>query len=902
LVIAFSSNATNLVASDVTGPLSDVFVRNRGSATTRLVTQSSSGEQGIGIHLRPALSPDGRLVIFESNAANLVPGDSNGAGDVFLHDLETGRTERVSLRSDGEQSQGQSSEHPAFGPDGRYIAFLSGATNLVAGDGNGQDDVFLHDRLTGITQRMSLGVSGPDNAVEPSIASEIPVHVSEGGRSVSFGHFQPLVAADTNVSSDTYLRLADPTSGTDLSGDNDVDETLLTIFDAASSGVTPLCPADRIAVDGTTAAFLRPEAGGDAPACPIGPDLNDDGDENDAVVHLWSGGTVENLHCAARGLSLSATHLAALVSEADEGGSVLNGDGLADDLVLHVRSVGGALPDKCDHPSWTNVGLAADRVVVSGSFVAFLVPEDAQGQDLNGDDDQTDHVLQLYDAALGQLVAFEDDAGTPVPAPAAEDLVIGSSLLAVRTREAAHFGNDLNGDGDIEDDVLQVIDLATGVLTNTGQAVRPCRLEACDPRLPYRVGADQITFLTLEADQNGDDLNDDGDADDIVVQTYNARHDEPTKAGTVVAAASEGVCTTTGEACADGECGSGACIVPPGVCLEDQSSVCGSFGGGIVIPCGSGEVCVTGTGSTIGTCHLPTFPCKEDAECGGGGAFCSETGQDVQRLAGPLAASADAPLVFTSAGLCIEDRLTACATAADCPTGEYCAEDGTCKIDHGSCATSAHCPATATCVRDLIIVGVADSDADSLGDPFDNCPEMENISQADFDGDGVGDACDELICGNGSIEPAEECDDGNDQSVDGCSSRCRVEFVWTLSGSALGGTIDIVIEGVGLQLVTTSGQTAVEVATALGALIDSNTTLQALGVGASVSGASVATEGEVTSSEVNDPGLNSPPQIPALGTRNLLLATALLVAVALLGSPVRAVRRRSGRGPTHTRQ
>src|SRR5439155_12609459 len=94
------------------------------------------------------------------------------------------------------------------------------------------------------------------------------------------------------------------------------------------------------------------------------------------------------------------------------------------------------------------------------------------------------------------------------------------TLVAFRTREAAQGGQDLNGDGDVADDVLNVYDAATHALIRTGQVVTPCRLEACDPRQPYRVFGSKVKFLTFEADQGGRDLNGDGNATELILQSF----------------------------------------------------------------------------------------------------------------------------------------------------------------------------------------------------------------------------------------------------------------------------------------------------------------------------------------------------------------------------------------------
>lgn len=108
----------------------------------------------------PAVSSDGRYVAFTSSASNLVPGDTNGADDVFVTDRQTDSTSRMSLNTDGLQADAASGE-ASFSADGRYVAFSSDATNLVSGDDNKSNDIFVHDRQTGATIRVSVGTGGP---------------------------------------------------------------------------------------------------------------------------------------------------------------------------------------------------------------------------------------------------------------------------------------------------------------------------------------------------------------------------------------------------------------------------------------------------------------------------------------------------------------------------------------------------------------------------------------------------------------------------------------------------------------------------------------------------------------------------------------------------------------------
>src|SRR5207253_921856 len=133
--VAFNSRSTNLVPGDTNGT-SDVFVHDRQTGTTERVSVDNTGNQGNGGSGVVAISADGRFVAFVSSATNLVPGDTNGVADVFVHDRQTRTTERVSI--DSAATQGTCDiTCPAISADGRFVAFVSTATNLVPGDTNG---------------------------------------------------------------------------------------------------------------------------------------------------------------------------------------------------------------------------------------------------------------------------------------------------------------------------------------------------------------------------------------------------------------------------------------------------------------------------------------------------------------------------------------------------------------------------------------------------------------------------------------------------------------------------------------------------------------------------------------------------------------------------------------------
>lgn len=198
--VGFSSSATNLVASDANGATPDALVRDRWSGMLELVSRSSSGAQANGASFVDGLSTDGRFVVFESDASNLVALDTNGRRDVFVHDRATGTTERVSVSGSGAQGN-DDSVLASISDDGRFVAFASFATNLVALDTNGWSDIFVRDRVTGTTTRVSVSSTGAQaNFVswEPSL--------SDDGRFVAFRSAAwNLVPGDTNASDDVFV-------------------------------------------------------------------------------------------------------------------------------------------------------------------------------------------------------------------------------------------------------------------------------------------------------------------------------------------------------------------------------------------------------------------------------------------------------------------------------------------------------------------------------------------------------------------------------------------------------------------------------------------------------------------------------------------------------------------------
>jgi Tol biopolymer transport system component len=198
--VVFASDATNLVKGDNNGKL-DIFVRDRVKKTTTLVSVSSTGAKGNKLSSTPTLSANGRYVAFMSEASNFVSGDTNGKSDIFVRDLQDKLTSRVSVASNGTQANLTSLLPPSISADGRYVAFMSNASNLVSGDSNNVADVFLHDRLKKLTTR----VSAATNSKQGNGSSRF-VSINADGRFVTFtSDATNLMLGDSNAKSDIFV-------------------------------------------------------------------------------------------------------------------------------------------------------------------------------------------------------------------------------------------------------------------------------------------------------------------------------------------------------------------------------------------------------------------------------------------------------------------------------------------------------------------------------------------------------------------------------------------------------------------------------------------------------------------------------------------------------------------------
>jgi len=254
----YSTYSSQPVSGDGNGD-DDIFLRDALTGTNRLISRSTAGVQGDARSLAPQISADGRYVVYESEATNLIAGDTNGSTDIFRFDTLLGRTERMSVSTSGVEGDSVSYEAAVsadgryvsftsvastFSPlevgtgnsdiylrdtllgtttlvsttmsgapdttstassisaDGRYVAFVSASANIVSGDTNGKQDVFVRDMLTGVTQRVSVATGGAQSNNDAFGAK-----ISADGRYVTFqSNASNLVAGDTNGQGDIFVR------------------------------------------------------------------------------------------------------------------------------------------------------------------------------------------------------------------------------------------------------------------------------------------------------------------------------------------------------------------------------------------------------------------------------------------------------------------------------------------------------------------------------------------------------------------------------------------------------------------------------------------------------------------------------------------------------------------------
>ena len=379
--VAFDSWAGNLVPGD-TNLADDVFVHDRDTGETTRVSVASDGTEGNYASRSPSISGDGRYVAFDSWASNLVPGDTNGEGDVFVHDRVTGETTRVSVASDGSESDDWSYS-PSIAVDGRYVAFTSEASNLVPGDTNDTYDVFLHDRVTGETTRVSVasdGTQGDDGSGAPSVSGDgrYVAFISEANNLVP-GEGDPILSVflhDQTTGETVRASVAsDGTPGTGLSSSPSI--SAIGRFVVFSAGASNLVPGDT-------------------------------NGEDDVFVHDWMTGQTTRVSVASGGTESNARSLSPQISgngryvafESLAGNLVPDDTNDARDVFVHDRVTGETTRVSVSGEGTEGNGLSFYPTISgNGRYVAF----DSWASNLvQGDTNETADVF-VHDRYFGYL-------------------------------------------------------------------------------------------------------------------------------------------------------------------------------------------------------------------------------------------------------------------------------------------------------------------------------------------------------------------------------------------------------------------------------------------------------------------------------------------------------------------
>jgi len=371
--VAFESDAGTLVPDD-TNNSSDIFVYDTLAGSIKRISVSSTGVEGNFASYNPDISADGKYIAFDSSSSNLVPGDTNATQDIFVYEMSSGDISRVSINSSGIEGD-SNSYNPSISADGRYIAFSSYATNLVPGDINAAEDVFVHDKVSGVTIRASVWYreyggnrfGGNDDSDRASISAD--------GRYVVFeSAATDLVFGDTNQAWDIFVH------------DTVTAETTRISVTSAGAEGDFFSSFPSVSADGALVAF------GSGSSNLVSGDTNT---LDDVFVHemsssatqrvsVTSSGTEGNLDSYAPSISPDGRYVA---FESNSSNLVAGDSNLVKDIFVYDRVSGNISRLSVDSVGTEANGNSQNASLSqNGKFIAFestasnLVPDDTNGQ------------------------------------------------------------------------------------------------------------------------------------------------------------------------------------------------------------------------------------------------------------------------------------------------------------------------------------------------------------------------------------------------------------------------------------------------------------------------------------------------------------------------------------------
>lgn len=491
--VSFTSSASNLVPGD-TNLEEDIFVRDNLTGAVERVTVHSDGTQSNGFSFAPDISADGNRVSFSSLASNLVDNDNNFSADVFVHDRQTRTTVRVNVAADGSEATHSGSYIPSsISGNGRYVSFSSPASNLVPNDNNNLDDVFVHDLDSRTTTRVSVASTVPPIPALEAIGVSARNSISFDGRYVAFDSLASnLVAGDTNLSFDVFVHDQVEATTTRVSVASDGSQAT----HGANGYEAGAVPA--ISGDGMTVAFRS-----DATNLVAG----DRNGRTDIFVHhrptasttrvsVPSGGTREADASSGFGsgnlLVADLSHNGATIAFRSDATNLVEGDtnGVEDIFVHRRETVETARVSIASDGTQANSNSLVPAVTADGRYVAFsswasnLVPGDTNGVgDVFVHD--TRGAAKAPVVSVGDVAVHEGDAGTATG-------TFTVSLSAPSTASVTLAYSTTNGSAGPGDFTAKSGTLSFGAGTTTGIVKIPVAGDTADE-------ADETFTLTLSS-------------------------------------------------------------------------------------------------------------------------------------------------------------------------------------------------------------------------------------------------------------------------------------------------------------------------------------------------------------------------------------------------------------------